>query len=206
MIGLELDLEEHSYRMEGVRIAGVSEILGGLGIVDRSWFTDYGRERGKAVHEALEYHLCGGVDWSSVEERIKPYVDAALLFLSDAKVKPGLGTFVERPIWHPLFKYAGTPDLVCDAFGEPAIPDWKSGGIGEAAGLQTAAYEMAARIAYPLPGKGQTRRRMAVQLFDTGKYRKTDLQDGFDYAHFTAAVTLYNRFILPRRKGAERAA
>jgi hypothetical protein len=88
---------------------------------------------------------------------------------------------------------------VCEAFGEPAIPDWKSGGIGEAAGVQTAFYEMAARVAYPLPGKGQMRRRMAIQLFPDGRYKKHDLADGFDFHFATSAASLYNRFILPKR-------
>ncbi len=206
MTGLELDLEDHTYRFDGEIVPGMSEICASLGIVDRSHFTDYGRERGTAVHQALQFHMEGGVDWSTVEERVKPYVDGALLFLSDAKVVIGPGTHVERPLFHPLFRCAGTPDLVCEAFGEPCVPDWKSGGIGEAAGLITAGYESMARIAYPLSGKARTRRRMAIQLLPTGKYRKTDFQEGFDYSHFQSAVSLYNRFILPRRKGAERAA
>jgi hypothetical protein len=206
MNGLELDLEDHVYRMDGAIVPGMSEITTALGIVDRSYFTDYGRERGTAVHTALEYHLGGGLDWASVDERVKPYVEGAILFLDDAKVKPGPGTHVERPLFHPLYRCAGTPDLVCEAFGEPCVPDWKSGGIGEAAGLITAGYESMARIAYPLTGKGATRRRMAIQLLPTGKYRKTDFRDGFDYAYFQSAVSLYNKFILPRRKGAERAA
>ncbi len=207
MNGLELDLIDHVYRFDGVIVPGMSEITTALGIVDRSYFTEYGRERGSAVHQALEYHMTGGVDWSSVEERIKGYVESAILFLADAKVKPGPGTHVERPLFHPLLRCAGTPDLVCEAFGEPCVPDWKSGGIGPAAGLVTAGYESMARIAYPLPGKGAVRRRMAVQLHENGTLAtKRDLNDGFDYAYFQSAVTLYNKFILPRRKRAERAA
>ncbi len=206
MNGLELDLVEHAYRVDGVRIAGVSEILTGLGIVDRSYFTDYGRERGIAVHQALEFHMTGGVDWSSVDERIKGYVDAALLFLNDAKIVPGPGTHVERPLWHPIHRVAGMPDLVCEAFGEPSVPDYKSGGLSEATGIQTAFYEMMARVAYPLPKPGDVRRRIAVQLFPDGRYKKHDMQDGFDFHYALSASSLYNRFILPRRKGAERAA
>lgn len=205
MTGLEVDYETHIYRANGARIGGLSEIFAALGIVDRSYFTDYARDRGVAVHTAIEYHLCGGLDWSSVDERIKGYVEGALRFLDDAKVKPGPGTYVERSLWHPLHRFAGTPDLVAECFGDPSVPDWKSGGLTDAAGAISAGYEMLARQAYPLGKPGAVRRRMAVQLHPNGTYTKRDLQDGFDFAYVAHAVSLFNRYHLPRmqRRGAK---
>lgn len=205
MRGLCLNHELHSYAYDERPVPGVSEVIGGLGLVETGYFTEWGRERGKAVHLAIEHYLCGdGLDWSSVDERIKGYVDAAVSFLSDAKIVAGPGTFVEIPIWHPLLGYAGMPDLVCEAFGDLCVPDFKSGGLG-VAGIQTALYELAARIAYPTQGD-KPRRRMAIQLFETGRYKKVDLQDGFDYPRARAAVDLYRTYIFKRSKGANRAA
>lgn len=203
MSGLELDHETHTYNFGGKPIAGVSEILCALGIIDRSWFTDWPRDRGKAVHLAIQYHLEGDLENSSIDSRIKGYFDGAVKFLKDADVKPGPGTYVERPIYNALQRYAGCPDLVCTAFGELAVPDFKTGGLGQA-GIQTALYEMAARTVYKAPAP---MRRMGVQLFENGTYKKTDLRDGFDYAHGRAAVQLFNRFHLPRKqRGVENAA
>jgi hypothetical protein len=197
-VNIELDHETHAYTLGGQPIGGVSEILGSLGIVDRSWFTDWARDRGKAVHTAIEFHMTGGLDWKTVDPRIKGYVEAALRFMDDAKIKPGPGTYVERPIAHPHWRYCGTPDLVCEAFGDQSVPDFKSGGLG-AAGIQTALYEMAARVAYPVVNLMQ-RRRMGIQLFEDGHYKKTDLRDGFDYADAHAAIAIFNKFHLPRKQ------
>ncbi len=205
--GLELDHESHVYRFGGEPVAGVSEILTSLGLVDRSVFTDWSRDRGIAVHAAIEYHLTGELDWSTVDSRIKGYVDAALNFLKDAGVQAGPGTFVERAVWHPAWRYAGTPDLIAVAFGRESLIDWKSGGLGTA-GLATAAYEMAARIAFP-PADGKPRYRLAVQLHENGTYKKCDDQksgfDPFDYPHFQSCAALFNRFLLPKKKAAMKA-
>jgi len=194
---LELDLLNHVYRRGGTKVPGVSEMMAALNIVDASRFTDFGRDRGKAIHEALELHMTGpGVAWSSVDDRIKGYVTAGVNFLNDAGVKIGPGTHIERPIWNPLLNYCGTPDLVAECFGQPSIPDFKSGAIGEA-GIATALYEMAARSAYPLPNSAM-RRRFAVQLFPDGRYKLHPLGDGFDYSYAQSIVSLYHRFIGPR--------
>lgn len=197
-----LDLEKHRYFYGGERVAGVSEILSGLGIVDRSHFTDFGRERGVAVHAALEFHLTWGLDWDSVDPRIRGFIDGALKYLSVAGVKGGPDTIVERSVYNSLFRYAGTLDLFAIQFGEEAVTDWKSGGLG-AAGIATAGYELAARQVFK---KEKPLRRIAVQLHPNGTYTMKDLRDGFDYIHFQYAVSLFNKFHLPRLKGVSRVA
>ncbi len=196
--GLEFDPDAHLYRFAGKPAPGVSEMLSGLNIEDTTRFTDAGRDRGKAIHAALEYHMTGGVDWKTVDQRIMGYIEAGIEWLAAAGVKPGPGTFVEIPLYDPLRRFCGTPDLVCECFGEPSVPDFKSGSLGEA-GLRTALYELLARHNYPLP-KGRTaRRRMAVQLFEDGRYKVTPLGDGFDYSYAESVISLYHRFIVNRK-------
>jgi len=197
--GLELDFEEHIYRFGGKRQPGVSEVLTGLGIVEENYFTEFSRDRGTAVHTAVEFHLTGGLDWGSLDPRIRGYVEAACAFLKDAGIEAGPGTIVERPLFHPVYRYCGTPDLVCHAFGHRTVVDWKTGGLG-CAGMATAAYEMLARVHYPMPKPTDVRRRIAVQLYPDGRYKKFDLQDGFDYSDWTSAVTLYNKFHMTRER------
>jgi hypothetical protein len=201
---LELNLDTHEYTFAGKPVSGVSEILTGLNLIDAQYFTEYSRERGTAIHAALEIHMGGGLDWTTVDPRIQGYVTAGVNFLNDAGVRIGPGTFIERPIYHPLHQYAGCPDLVCVAFEQDSVIDFKSGGLG-LAGVQTALYEMMARIAYPLPKRGINevpRRRLAIQLFPDGRYKETALNDGFDYSWALSAVSLYKQFVLPRARKA----
>jgi hypothetical protein len=201
--GLELDLERHVYTYDGQRVSGVSEVLTGLGIVERVWFTEFARARGTAVHLALEYLLTGTLDWTTLDPRIEPYVRAAVRFLEDAQVGEN-GRIVERPVYHSMLRYAGTPDLVAEVFGERCVIDWKSGGTG-AAGLATAAYEMAVRNQPRMgecpPSLRQPLRRMVVQLHDDGTYHKRDMMDSSDYPHWQSAVMLFNSYHLPRFRG-----
>lgn len=192
--GLELDLESHTYSFAGKRVPGVSEILTALGIVNATWFSDFARDRGSAVHSALEYLLTGKLLWDKLDPRIVKYVEAAVRFLDDAKADRE-SACVERPVWNPTLRYAGTPDLVTNVFGAPAIVDWKTGGTG-AAGLATAAYDMAIRCEWSVT---TPLRRMAVQLKPDGTYKKTDLKDPNDFIDFQAAARLFNRFHINRK-------
>jgi len=198
-VEVELDFESHEYSREGKWVPGVSEIISGLNLVDASRFTEAARQRGTAIHAALEIHMGGGLNWATVDERIKGYVTAGVNLLNDAGIRMGPGTHIEQPLYHPLHGYAGCPDVVAAAFGDPTVLDFKSGGLG-AAGLQTALYEMLARTAYPLRDPKAVRRRIAVQLFHDGRYKVRELSDGFDYSWALSAVSLYKEFILPRKR------
>jgi hypothetical protein len=198
--GIELDLETHEYLFEGQRVPGVTKILTALGLVDSRWFSDLARDRGSAVHKAVELQLLGKLDWTSVDPRIVGYVKAAVKFCEVAGIETGPGTYVERPVYHPLLRYAGTPDLEAVAFRDPSTIDWKSGGTGMA-GLATAGYEMARRAC---DGAGAPmRRRIVVQLREDGTYKKHDLIDPYDYGAWTSAVSLYNRYHAHKKERAE---
>jgi hypothetical protein len=190
--GLTLDFESHSYAFDGVPVGGVSEMMAALGMVERSYFDDWSRDRGAAVHLALEYWMDNRIDWSTIDPRIKGYVEAGVRFVEDAKMEQPI---IERAIFDRVLRLAGTPDLICIAFGDPCVPDFKTGAIG-LAGVATAAYERAARVRFPVE---KPRRRMAVQLFQDGKYKKTDLRDPYDYVDVERMAGLFNKYHLPRK-------
>jgi hypothetical protein len=196
MDGLELDLETHRYTYDGQPVGGVSEILQSLGIVESQWFNDYAMSRGTAVHSAIEYMLRGKLDWRSVDERIKGYVEAAVSFMDAAGIPASPLKLIERPVYHATWRYAGMPDLIAVAFGELSTVDWKSGGLGHA-GMALAAYESAYRVS-----NGLTRplRRMAVQLKPDGSFKKTDYVDPHDYIDWQACCLIYNRYLINRRR------
>lgn len=191
MSACSFDPEKHEYRINGKLVPGVTQIIVGLGLVDTRYFTQAARDRGSAIHKAIEYHLDGDLHWPSVAEEFKPYVEAAILFVDDSKAKV---ESVETPLFNEVLGYGGMPDLIGTFFGDPGIPDWKTGGVDrEAAGIQTALYDMAVSRA----GSGQ-RRRFAIQLKKTGKYLLWDLSgrrgSRIDYQRATASVDLYRQF------------
>lgn len=188
-----LEPESHTYTLDGVRLPGVSEVLGALGLVDAQWFKEWHRVRGTAIHLALRFYLEGDLNWGSLDPRIVGYVESAIRFLELAKVEPQM---VERPLGNRLYRFCGTPDVVGTAFGDPAIIDWKSGGLADTAGLSLAGYDILAGFTY--------RRRIAVQLAEDGSLpKKRDLDRPQDYPRFLAAADLVNTYLY---KGERRAA
>lgn len=187
----EYDDKTHSYYINGRRVPSATQIVAGLGLIDTSRFTAYARDRGKAIHAAIASHIAGSLVLSGLACEHRPFVEAAISFLeiSNAKIE-----VYETPVYNIGLGYAGTPDLVGEFFGDPGLPDWKTGSVDErVVGIQTALYDLA------LPPARSRRRRMAVQLSKTGKYKLFDLTgragSRIDYQRATAAVDLYREFI-----------
>lgn len=186
--GLVLDAASHRYTWNGRPVGGVSQILQALGLVDPTWFTPESRDRGTAVHRAVQLLAEGRLDWSSVDPRILGYVQAGDRFLRDAGVPIG-ECVTERIVYHPAHRYAGKLDLFAECFGSPAVVDFKSGALGHA-GLQTAAYEDALRQEIG----GAPARRMAVQLREDGTYRKHDYKASSEYLDWFACCRIFNTY------------
>ena len=184
--------------MTSLVLPRVTGVLKAVNLIDDRWFTEEARNRGTAVHLALGYHAEHDLDWKSVADSIKPYVEAGILFLEDSKaVIEG----AEIEVLNERYGYVGHPDLVGIFFGDPAIPDYKSGSVDpDVAGVQTAAYE----LAIGAPEGAAAWRRFAVKLKNTGKYSLVHLdrrENGFiDRQRWLATLDLYNAFIAPRRR------
>lgn len=175
---------DHRYILNGRHVPGCTEPLTGLGLIDSRWFTTYARERGRAIHAAIFYHLTGGVDWSTVAPEFVPYVDAALRFLDDAQAET-MG--VEQVVGSETYQFGGTLDWRGKVFGgDLAVVDWKSGFLGPVTGLQLSGYD----IATGDDGK----RRIGVKLLPDGTYRKRDFTERTDRGRFLAALDLYRTF------------
>lgn len=191
---------EHRYWYGGRRIPGVTQILSELGLIDKRWFTEDARRRGTAVHAAVHYHLEKDLDWSRLDERIRGFVDAAISFLDDAHFVPEQ---VETRVVHlgpPI--WAGTLDAAGLMWSDPAVADWKSGGMHPVTGLQTSGYDLALG---PIPGASQwkRRRRLGVELRNNGTYRKTDFDDRRDYQRMLAAADLHAHYVFKPNEKAE---
>lgn len=184
------DAAAHKYTLGGRQIPGVTTVLAATKLIDTTFMNDDGRQRGTAVHYGVELYLRNQLDWSTVDERIKPYLDAAVQFFADVRFDPATITHLETKVVHRALGYAGTIDLVGTLFGEPCLVDVKTGAAG-AVGPQTAAYDMAVRSERP---GSKPMRRMALLLKPTGKYQKMDLRRGDDYTDFLSALSIYQKY------------
>lgn len=93
---------------------------------------------GTLIHESIEALLLGKeID---VSESIKPSVDAFMDFVSKKFIKV-VPEFVERRLFHPDHRYAGTLDAIAEIDGKVGVLDIKtSQEIYRDYNLQTSAY------------------------------------------------------------------
>ena len=161
---LYFDKVEHEYRLFGQRLPSVTEVLGAQGMLpDYSWMPEFYRERGSAVHSAIALEFFDRLDWGSLDENTKPYVERFRTFIEHLDFEPIL---VEQPLASEVYLYAGTPDaLGWTGGGELLFLDWKCGGIEPAHHVQLAGGYM------PLLEEAADEGRIPVTREDLAKAR-----------------------------------
>ena len=108
---------------------------------DRIYRTkDEAADAGNAAHRLIAELLLGGNP--DIPEELVPAVYGALEMVSDYRLTMEA---TEYPVWHPIYAYAGTVDLVArDADGRLVVVDWKrSKDIYNEHAYQVAAYAVA---------------------------------------------------------------
>lgn len=194
--------EDHTYWLDGRRVPGFTEVVRGLGLnPNANYYTEEGRKRGSAVHAALHYYLDGGVDWASIDERVRGYVEAGVEFLKTINFEPRL---IEAPRVHPVYLFGCKPDLIGEMLGTPVIVDYKTGDVGSdpdarLVGLQTAAAQLVNDLDAPWTA-GRHTKRFAVQLWENGRYKAVLLRSPHDHARWLNAVDLYRAFLFREEK------
>ena len=122
----EFNEEKHEYRLDGVRLPSVTEILSPLQAESFAAINPYvlqaAADRGTAVHEiteAMDYDL----DYEELlAPDLVPFADAYEEFLTDFDVE---WHGVEMPV-HFFEQYAGTVDRFGYVDGDPAVLDIKT--------------------------------------------------------------------------------
>lgn len=196
--GLTFDAASHTYAWDGTPVVSVTQVLQRAGLIDFTGVPEpvleRARLRGTRVHQAAHYLTEGTLDWVTVDEIDRPYVEAAARFLADAQFTP-LGQ--ERRVYHPRHQYAGTVDLFGTWQGRYAVADYKTT-AGEPASvcadLQLAAYAEALRAAPPVEWFDFVGHapivRLGVRLGADGRYAVDVYRDPRDFTIFLAALTL----------------
>jgi len=173
---------DHSYLFKGVRLPSVTQIIADAGLYgDTSYYTEYSRDRGSFVHEAIEYHLSGELDEGTLDPVIVPYLDAWKQFQAEAHY---VSDSCEERLASDVYHFAGTIDHIGHLNGHFSIIDVKTGVPVPATGIQLAGYEILLSV--------RGARRFALHLQDDGKYRLIEYKDRNDRPLFISLLALWN--------------
>jgi len=181
--------KDHSYRLNGITIPGLTRTLELTGFVDKQWFTEESRVRGTQVHKACWFLAEGDLDWNTVKPEHLPRVKRFAEFLDE--VRPQL-VLAETPLYSAAYNFAGTPDFVFLVNGVYWIVDVKTGRAGLAAALQTAGQKVLVEERMP---QVRGARRFALELPAEGKYRLVPCPKPGDTPLLLTAVAMVHRRI-----------
>ena len=178
---------DHSYWLSGRRMESVTEILSSSGIADYRWSNEETMTRGKYVHTATEMIDRGTLDWTILDDTLRPYCEAYQSFIEDKRPEILLS---EKPMYHAQYLFAGTPDRVMRMDDSIILPDLKSGAPTRATFIQVSAYRELVSVS-----EGVSCRKMfALHLKNNGKYQLSDpisLMESKRYFHiFLSALTV----------------
>lgn len=183
----------HTYRLNGRAVPSVTGILAPLNDwshVDPLVLATKAAD-GRDVHAACDLLVREQLDWSSVCNHIRPYVEAAAAFLAEFG-----GTVIasEAQVASGLLGIAGTLDIVIERGGCLYFIDWKISQIcPTTVGPQLAAYEVlfhCTRDAQFRPWHPRPKsKRLCLRLGADGRY-KCDWKSAFkvDWNIFTTQV------------------
>lgn len=186
---LSLKPETHEYRWSGERVPSVTQIIDPVQDWSRIPKETLARKAtlGRAVHLACEFDDLGTLDEGTVHPHVAPYLEAYRRFRAEKRPKIKL---IEKQLFHPTFRYAGTLDRVMEVDGYEWVVDLKSCVVHyPPVGLQLAGYA-ALLDANDMPNPH--RQRGALRLAKDGTYDLKRYADPTDWPTFLSLITLKN--------------
>jgi len=164
--------------MPVIDLPHVTSILSAAGLVDTTWYTDYARERGSALHLAMQYLDEGDLDWRTVPPDVLPRLRQYQIFRDE--MKPEILS-IEEAVENEALRYCGRLDRRIKIAGREGILDMKSPSRCAWHPLQLAMY--AACFPRPLA-------RWNLYLYDE-RYQLIEHKDRSDWEVCKAILTLY---------------
>lgn len=187
MTELRFDEAKHEYLVRGVRYPSVTQILSPL--VDYSQVPravlERARKLGQAVHRMTELYDLDDLDMDDLADELRPYLTAWIKFRAETGFVPET---IEKRLYHPALRFAGTPDRSGLINRRRAVIDIKKMlYLGPVIGLQLAAYK-------ELFEKNGTHveDRYALGLRADGTYRLQPYTDKSDWPVFLSLLTTRN--------------
>ena len=186
---LTFDEETHIYRLDGVIVPSVTKILKELALVDFSGIDpvvlNKKAELGTYVHKCCELMVQDDLDRENVLLEARGYAQAFEKFLNE--MCRGASPFrileMEKRVFHPFLRYAGTLDILAERDNEQWIIDIKTGSPQITFPLQTAAYSDCL---------GGGHKRACLYLSKDGTYRLDAHLDMNDIRTWQSCVGLYH--------------
>lgn len=194
---LTFDEAAHVYRVDGVRVPSVTQIISMIKpdfSAIPSHILNAKRDLGTAVHFACELDSKGELDEESTSPKVMAYVKAWRKFQRDTSCIIDAN---EQQLYHKNLRFAGTLDLRCrirtehEANTGPWILDFKTCVDPHPSfGVQLAGYETLVKdncddyISKPV-------RRGTLHLEPDGRYRLHEYRNPADAATFMACLTIH---------------
>jgi len=197
---LSFEPDGHVYRVDGVRVASVTELLEAAGVSPdyrkvHPAVLQHARKRGIHVDACCDLDDAENLDWSSVHPEAVGYVQAWQAFKADYGYEP---VMAQPPLYHPGYQYAGTPDSIGMLNDSVAVIERKATArMAASYALQTAGYacdglHIAPRGGgrlEPVPWDGPVM-RVGVHLMPGGRYELVAYDDPGDLAAWLGVVAL----------------
>lgn len=114
--------DTHTYKVEGVRFDGVTDVLKETGIIPPYVASSVKAARGTRVHQTIA-SLTRGYSLPVMPE-LENFITAYHQWADDAGYFP---TEVEKIVADPMAQTAGTIDGLGQIYGGPGLVDWKTG-------------------------------------------------------------------------------
>lgn len=153
------DPEAHVYRSIHGRLPGATDVIRENGLMDAAWYSEEALWRGKCVHKGVELLVKGTLDWDTVDEKYRGYLESAEKFLAMSGIKV-VGS--ELPCFDIAF--AAMPDLWGELNGN-VIVELKTGKVPKWAAFQTALQRRALIAEFGFHAV----KRFGLQLLPDGK-------------------------------------
>lgn len=182
---VSFDAITHTYRVDGAIVPSVTEILSACGLTlefESAAFRDaaaFRADLGTKVHLACELDDRNDLDDSSLDDLVRPYLEAWRHFRAESQLRIAA---VEEIVLDGLFRWAGRLDRRGWLFGDSrqTVIDIKTGAPARSHLLQTWAYA----LCFPTIGVN----RRVVYLRSDGTYKavaptaQQTLEDRQDWA------------------------
>ncbi len=176
--------EDHSYWLDGRRLESVTEILSLSGIADYRFSNGEAMTRGSYVHTATEMIDRGTLDWSILDDTLRPYCEAYQRFIEDKRPEILLS---EKPMYHAQYLYAGTLDRIIVVDGTTMLIDLKTGVPNRATAIQVAAYRELVKVNHDTV----LTKCFSLHLREDGTYRLNPIENlRQNFSIFLAALTV----------------
>jgi len=104
---LRFDPEKHIYTLGDRRLPSVTEIVNSVCGVEH-YADEWYLHRGSMIHRCIALYLAEKLDEKTVDERIRGRLEMAKKAIKELQIEPYL---IERPLFHKVLQFAGTPDL-----------------------------------------------------------------------------------------------